>query len=55
VSFLAGCGGSGGTSCTGPTCGSGGFNNTPAGTYSVLVTATANGLVHDAQITVVVP
>jgi len=55
VSFLAGCGGSGGTSCTGPACGTGGFNNTPPGTYSVLVTATSNGLVHNAQITVVVP
>ncbi len=47
------CGGSG--SSGGGSGGGGGFNGTPAGTYSVLVTATANSIVHNAQITVVVP
>jgi hypothetical protein len=57
VAFLAGCGGSangggGGGSGGG---GSNGFSGAPADTYSVLVTATAGGSVHNAVITVVVP
>jgi Pro-kumamolisin, activation domain/Bacterial Ig-like domain (group 3) len=43
-------GGSGGGGGTNPPP-----NSTPAGTYSVLVTATGSGVVHNAKITVVVP
>ncbi len=51
VSFLAACGGGGSTST--------GHSNqtvvdTPAGTYSVLVTGTANGIVHSALVNVIV-
>jgi len=34
--------------------GNSGSNGTPAGTYTVLITGTANGVVHNAKITVVV-
>ena len=54
AAILSGCGGSGSTGGVGGGGGGGGFNNTPAGTYTVLVTGTANGIVHSAQITVVV-
>jgi hypothetical protein len=30
-------------------------NGTPSGIYTLLVTGTANGIVHNAKITVVVP
>ncbi|MGA2276585.1 MAG: Ig-like domain repeat protein [Terracidiphilus sp.] len=51
---VTGCGSSG-SSGGGGGGGGGGQSNTPAGTYSVLVTATANGVIHNARITVVVP
>ncbi|MGB7987485.1 MAG: protease pro-enzyme activation domain-containing protein, partial [Terracidiphilus sp.] len=51
---VSGCGG-GGNSGGGGGGGGGGSTNTPAGTYSVLVTGTANGIVHNIKITVVVP
>jgi subtilase family serine protease len=47
---VSGCGG--GSSGGGK---GGGGNNTPAGTYNVVVTATANGIVHNTKITVIVP
>lgn len=47
------CGGGGATGKTAPPPPPPG--STPAGTYSVLVTGTANGIVHNAKITVVVP
>jgi subtilase family serine protease len=51
LAFQVACGGGGGGTVTPPPPG-----NTPAppGTYSVLVTATANGVVHNAKIAVVV-
>jgi hypothetical protein len=47
---LFGCGGSSTKGNTNPPPGS-----TPAGTYTIVVTGTANGIVHNAGITVVVP
>jgi hypothetical protein len=47
---FTGCGGGSTTSKTNPPPGS-----TPAGTYTIVVTGTANGMVHNAVITVVVP
>lgn len=57
AAFLAGCGGSanGGGGGGGGGGGSNGFSGAPADTYSVLVTATGSGSVHNAVITVVVP
>ena len=52
---VTGCGSSGNSGGGGGGGGGGGQSNTPAGTYSVLVTATANGVIHNARITVVVP
>jgi hypothetical protein len=53
---LSGCGdGGGGNSGGGGGGGGGGANNTPVGTYSVVVTGTANGIVHNTKITVVIP
>jgi subtilase family serine protease len=46
--LLSGCGGSGGGTHPPP------VNGTPAGTYSVVVTGTANSIVHNAVVTVVV-
>lgn len=46
--WMAGCGGSGEASNQPP------VNGTPLGTYTVLVTGTANGIVHDAVVNVVV-
>jgi hypothetical protein len=42
-------GGSGGSNPAPPA------NSTPSGTYTVLVTGTANGIVHNTKVTVVVP
>ena len=47
---LAGCGGGGSSGGSNPPP----VNGTPAGTYSVVVTGTANGIVHNALVTVVV-
>jgi hypothetical protein len=47
----SGGGGGGGTGSGGGS----GFTSTTANTYTVLVTGTANGIVHNAEITVVVP
>jgi hypothetical protein len=59
ASFLAGCGSMNGSIGGGGGGGGGGgisgFSGAPANTYSVVVTATANGSVHNAAITVVVP
>jgi hypothetical protein len=56
MALLASCGGSGSTGGGG---GGGGsnppVNGTPSGIYTLLVTGTANGIVHNAKITVVVP
>jgi hypothetical protein len=46
--WLVGCGGSGEASNQLP------VNGTPLGTYTVLITGTANGIVHDAAVNVVV-
>lgn len=49
--LVTGCGGGGSTTTiTQPPP-----NGTPSGAYSVLVTGTANGIIHNAKITVVVP
>ena len=49
--FQVACGGhSGGTVIPPPP----GTTNTPAGTYSVVITAAANGVIHNAKVTVVV-
>jgi hypothetical protein len=53
VAILSGCGGSGNTGGGGGG-GGGGFTGTPVGTYTVLVTGTASGIAHSAQITIVV-
>jgi subtilase family serine protease len=53
VMLTVSCGGGGATGKTAPPPPPPG--STPAGTYSVLVTGTANGIVHNAKITVVVP
>jgi hypothetical protein len=53
VGLMASCGGGGGsTSPSNPTPPA---NSTPSGTYTVLVTGTANGIVHNAKVTIVVP
>ena len=53
VALMASCGGGGGsTSPSNPTPPA---NSTPSGTYTVLVTGTANGIVHNAKVTIVVP
>jgi hypothetical protein len=53
IAVLAiGCGASISTTTTGTTAPIG---STPAGTYSVVVTGTANGMIHNAKITIVVP
>jgi hypothetical protein len=46
-------GGSGGGTCT-SSCGGSGPGNTAAGTYPVVVTATSNGVQHQATLTVIV-
>lgn len=54
VFLMASCGGGSGSS-TSPTNPITPVNATPSGTYTVLVTGTANGIVHNAKVTVVVP
>lgn len=51
--LMASCGGGG--SSTSPSNPTPPANNTPSGTYTVLVTGTANGIVHNTKVTVVVP
>ncbi len=53
VCLMASCGGGGGS--TTPSNPTPPANSTPSGTYTVLVTGTANGIVHNAKVTVVVP
>jgi hypothetical protein len=52
IGTASGCGGGGGASASGPN--PPGSTATPAGTYSVLVTATANGIVHNVKLTTIV-
>jgi hypothetical protein len=53
VFFMASCGGGGGsTALSNPTTP---VSNTPSGTYTVLVTGTANSIVHNTKVTVMVP
>lgn len=52
IGTASGCGGGGGASASGPN--PPGSTATPAGTYSVLVTATANGIVHNVKLTAIV-
>ena len=56
--FPVSCGGSGSSSGNGGGGGGGGskttLENTPAGTYNVVVTGTANGITHNAVVYVVV-
>jgi hypothetical protein len=47
--FLAGCGDSGGGGLNLPPA-----NGTPTGAYTALVTATANGILHNAVVNVIV-
>jgi hypothetical protein len=54
VFLMASCGGGSGSS-TGPSNPTPPANSTPPGTYTVLVTGTANGIVHNAKVTVLVP
>jgi hypothetical protein len=49
--FQTVCGNKSGGSVTPPPSGT---TKTPAGTYSLVVAATANGITHDAKVTVVV-
>ena len=49
--FQVACGGHSGGTVTPPPPGT---TNTPAGTYSVVITAAANGVIHNAKVTVVV-
>jgi hypothetical protein len=51
VFFMASCGGSGSTTVSNPTPPA---NATASGTYTVLVTGTANGIVHNSKVTVIV-
>jgi subtilase family serine protease len=51
ASFLSACGSSGSTGTSTPPPP---VNGTPAGTYTVLITGTANGITHTSEVTVVV-
>jgi hypothetical protein len=53
--MITSCGGGGGSGSGGGGGGGGGGTNPTPTTYFVLVTGTANGIVHNAKITVVVP